>query len=462
MAVNTEIGRKILAHLLRGLSGALMVTLGPVAGVLEAQDQFDALSRLPVRSFVDPALLRSQVFKIDPTAENDGLLNYYTVRSTLGVFTFRSTKLLELRASELEAAADINKRFPSGQVIKDAVTETGQNIVMGPINAVGKVVETVQDREKLQGTIAAVPRGVMNLFAFAGEAVVAGSKFVVDTGRSALSGSGDGAAEDRLARGGEFVVDSLGEYSGYSKAARQIYKEYRLDPATDFAPLGEAVRRVSSLRTGVSIAGRLAPSLPSIPYVGSFNKYAEMAADVAAYDDPARLERINRKLLEAIGEGGNDSTEWRRAFEENSAFTPLMRTAILKNLEALGGGVAGKDSFIKLATIAKGIEGALFYVSGSEGLLRLHRSGTKLKRLLQDRYLPCALAEGDELHVVISGDHLVWTKEVADLFNMLAEGTVKRSRARALHLHLSGTASARAKAALSTLGFVSVRERQGF
>ena len=406
-----------------------------------------------------PKLVKGELFSVGPSVRNDGYLNHFALRSKFGTFDARGTLTLQKRIQELYALEVLEKEFPSSGVASKAVGESAVGIVTGPVRSVQKAYNHVSDKEKLKKTGKSIPGGVANLFGAAASAVSDGATFVYETGSSALRGDSEGTSA-QFDKAGEVIVDAAEKYTGYDKAYRELSRALKIDPYTDNEVLRKELRRVALIQSGVKTGARFAPGLYGIPHVGTVNRYMDRAEEVAAYEDPKKVEALNAKIAEALGEADKNYSAAQKRFFANKYFTPLSRRIVLKNLERLKG-VKDVGMFLDMAGRVRSREAAALYISAGESLADYHDKEGRLLSLVSQVVVPAGVTKNGDLIVPLPVDHLVWTKEVATVFKDF-EKRVTNYPVRRSEIRIAGTASPRAIEELKRLGAEDVKQNSGY
>ncbi|RPJ04726.1 MAG: hypothetical protein EHM37_22880, partial [Deltaproteobacteria bacterium] len=118
-----------------------------------AESHFEQTADLQASALIAPELLKNNLYTVDETVVNDGLLNHYRVRSIYGDFRVVSTQSVDQLLREIQAIA-LMKRVETADTVKDSVVQSGKNTVDAVTNLVTNPQET------LEGAAA----GVNNLF----------------------------------------------------------------------------------------------------------------------------------------------------------------------------------------------------------------------------------------------------------------------------------------------------------
>src|SRR5207249_5326184 len=130
--------------------------------------------------------------------------------------------------------------------------------------------------------------------------------------------------------------------------------------------------------------------------------------------DPADLRLRNLKSMLAMG----CDRAMANQFNNSTAFSPSVQTAIVMNLETLDG-VANRAAFFDLAGSDATDEGdALFFLGTSQVLAELHAK-KPIARLQQVGRIPVALGKDGRAIVAIQWDYAAWTDNAANFIGLL-------------------------------------------
>jgi hypothetical protein len=126
-------------------------------------------------------------------------------------------------------------------------------------------------------------------------------------------------------------------------------------------------------------------------------------------------------------------------FNNNTAFSPSVQTAIVMNLETLNG-VANRAAFVDLAGSEATDEGdALFFLGTSRVLAELHAK-KPLVRLQQVGRIPVALGKDGRAVVALQWDYAAWTDNAANFIGLLKASDFGK-KPSGLMIAISGDAS---------------------
>ena len=150
---------------------------------------------------------------------------------------------------------------------------------------------------------------------------------------------------------------------------------------------------------------------------------------------PAELRLRNLKAMLAMGCDRAAANQ----FNNSTAFSPSVQTAIVMNLETLNG-VANRAAFVDLAGSEATDEGdALFYLGTSRVLAELHAK-KPLARLQQVGRIPVAVQKDGRAVVAIQWDYAAWTDNAANFVGLLKASDFGK-KPSSLTIAISGDAS---------------------
>lgn len=434
----------------------MCLPLAPSSSQSKKDGEFEAAPVLVASKVLPPKLLKGPHYSIDERVPNDGYFNTYTVRTSFGVFKPTGRPLLEIRIKEIQAIAELDK-LASTQVFVDAAKSTGKGVLLAPIRAAEKVVDTVSDPDKMIDTVKAVPRGAQRLFSWAARQVEgayeAASDFVSSDKEKSGKGSGDETSfstTEMLKQGKNFGLGFI----GYNKREREWFRKLQVSPYTSNQVLKDEVVRVAAIETAVGVAFKFVPSISFLSELNTFNKWYGRAEKLALYEDPDSIRNKTRADLLSLGV----SEELIKKFLGHKSYTPWSQRLISSSLVAIGSSVKGHENFVRAALEANDEATALYFVSIAEQLAETHHT-RPLDRIVASLYLPAAVLRDGTLFLPLQVDYLVWTEDVAKIFADFSKKVVVPERCKKAEVHIIGDVSPRASMELSRIGVVLTVER---
>jgi hypothetical protein len=397
----------------RGVSALIILALALiVAGApvpVPAQSAFEQRVDLRASSLIPTELLKSNLYTVDETVVNDGLLNHYRVRSIYGEFRVVSTPSLIQLLHEIQAIA-LMKQVETSDTVKSSVVQSGKNAA----DAVAALVTNPQ--ETLEGAAA----GVGNLFYRATQVV----------GRRSET-----AAED----------SKVEQFIGKSKSKGQIAIRYGVNVYSTNALLQEELDRLGWADYLGGIGVGMAQS--AIPGVGGLllttSGTTRLLNEVINTTPASELWVRNRDKLVAMGVNP-DTVE---LYLNNPAFSPALETIMVEALEKLAG-TANRELFIKISLQAYTHEMARTITMMSTMVAGYHQNVEPLKDFSPfARVLSSTTASGAKV-LIIPADHILWTELVADAATWLDQGHADKTQRVKKQIWILGDFSARAETEL--------------
>jgi hypothetical protein len=433
---------------------------GLVASTVCAQNKkgsdFEAAPVLVASKVLPPKLLKGPHYSIDERVVNDGYFNTYIVKTPFGIFKPSGRPLLEIRIKEIQAIAELDK-LESSTVFIDAAKSTGKNVLLAPVRAAEKVVDTVSDPDKMIDTVKAVPRGAQRLFSWAARQVEgayeAASDFVSSDKEKSGKESGDKkgfSTTEALKQGRDLGLGFI----GYNKREREWFRKLEVSPYTSNQVLKDEVVRVAAIETAVGVAFKFVPSISFLSELNTFNTWYGRAEKLALYEEPDSIRNKTRADLLSLGV----PEELINKFLAHKSYTPWSQRLISSSLVTIGSSVKGHANFVRAALEANDESTALFFVTVAEQLAETHNT-RPLERIVASLYLPAGVLRDGTLFLPLQVDYLVWTKDVAKVFSDFSKRVVVPERCKRAEVYIIGDLSPRARSELSRIGVVLTVER---
>lgn len=262
-------------------------------------------------------------------------------------------------------------------------------------------------------------------------------------GESTVANDGDTRDEDDGAfdKVGKEAARQARRELGVSRAQREWAHELGVDPYTDNQVLRQELERIAR----AAAAGRFAQKLvPSVAVVGELGKID----DLVWSHDRHELKKLNRRRLFTLGV---DETVV-DALLDNRAYTPSRVTGLISALLALDG-TFGRYQLVRLAAGAISPEETFFFERGIELLVAYHRERGRFDEILTGPFWGGGLTLDGTFVLALPLDHLVWTREVAELFPEVSDHYGRNPRVKRRILWLTGITSERARRELEALGW---------
>jgi hypothetical protein len=360
---------------------------------------------LNAKDILKPEFLTGAGFTVSDEVPTSTGRNRYLIQSDYGEFQADGNIMLEYRIREVAAIRKLKEISRTDQY-KNAV----KTAVASPL-AVAKDAVT-----NPVGTITGVPKGLF--------------KFVNRTGQS-LKEKTQGRERS------QYEDSNAASLIGFSKAKRMVAIQLGVDPYSS----NETLQRELNGIAWATFAGKMTFTVATMPIGGAAglaltstgltNTLNKTLLDQA----PAELRLRNLKTMLAMGCDRDAANR----FNNSTAFSPSVQTAIVMNLETLNG-VANRAAFVDLAGSEATDEGdALFYLGTSRVLAELHAK-KPLARLQQVGRIPVAVQKDGRAVVAIQWDYAAWTDQAANFVGLFKASDFGR-KPSGLTIAISGDAS---------------------
>lgn len=419
----------------------LLVVL-PLLGA-GAAPQFEKPPVLSAVAVLPQADLSGPYHKVNDRVTSDGYFSNYTIESKFGKETVEGQQLLEIRIGELQALAELDK-MSSSKVLGNSAYEGGKAVITAPVKAVGKVVDTVSDPQKIQDTVTGIPDGAERLFSWAYKQAKGGVQAVGDT----FSSSSTPAPDDGYSSGSTLQAGKkIGlDYLGYSKRERELFQKLECNPYTSNAQVQSEVSRVVSIETTVGVAFKFVPAVALLSQVNTFNTWYDRANKLSLYEEPAGIFKKNKAELMGLGV----TEEHALAFLKNKSYNPWTQRFVANSLHEIGPKVEGHDKFIVLATKADTEPSTLYFVSVADAMQKLHAT-RPLKKIVSGLHIPAAVTTDGVFYLPLSVDYLFWTEEVAGILNDFQTKVMAQEKVTGTEIRIRGKASPLARQKLEAM-----------
>jgi hypothetical protein len=360
---------------------------------------------LSAKEILNPDFLARDGFTVQDEVPTSTGRNRYLITSEYGEFEADGNIMLERRIKEVAAIRKL-KEVSRTDAYKNALKAA----VASPLGVAKDVVTNPV------GTITGIPKGLF--------------KFVNRAGQSVKERT------NRRERS-QYEDSNAANLVGFSKAKRVVAIQLGVDPYSS----NETLQRELNGIAWATFAGKMTFSLATAPIGGAAGLALTSAGVTNALNkalvDQAPSELRLRNLNAMLAMGCDRATSNR--FNNNTAFSPSVQTAIVMNLQSLNG-VANRAAFVDLAGSEATDEGdALFFLGTSRVLAELHAK-KPLARLQQVGRLPVAVSKDGRAIVAIQWDYAAWTDNAANFIGLLKASDFGKKKA-GLTIAISGDAS---------------------
>jgi hypothetical protein len=360
---------------------------------------------LAAKEILKPEFLAGDGFTVQDEVPTSTGRNRYLIVSEYGEFEADGNIMLERRIREVAAIRklkEVSRTDEYKNALKAAVKSplvVAKDVVTNPV-----------------GTVTGIPKG---LFRFANRI-------------------GQSVKERTQGRERSQYEDSnAANLVGFSKAKRTIAIQLGVDPYSS----NETLQRELNGIAWATFAGKMTFTVATMPIGGAAglaltgtgltNTLNQTLVDQA----PADLRLRNLKAMLAMG----CDRAMANRFNNSTAFSPSVQTAIVMNLETLNG-VANRAAFVDLAGSEATDEGdALFFLGTSRVLSELHAKKPSA-RLQQVGRIPVALQKDGRAIVALQWDYAAWTDNAANFIGLLQASDFGK-KPSGLTIAISGDAS---------------------
>ncbi|MCK5431235.1 MAG: hypothetical protein KAJ03_00755, partial [Gammaproteobacteria bacterium] len=163
---------------------------------------------------------------------------------------------------------------------------------------------------------------------------------------------------------------------------------------------------------------------------------------------PADLRTMNRERLASMGV----SEDVADLFIANGIYTPREQTLLVESLYNMSN-TAGRDQYIKLATVTDDIDMAFFRQRQAEMYAAYNTRVQAITRFVAVGSTSAAMAKNGDIIFNVPLDHLLWTKGIAAVVSIATQNVALMKGVNERRLLLSGTASKMARESLEKMGW---------
>jgi len=392
------------------VAGFLIVSL-PAS----AAPTYESPTILKASNILPPDVVKGPHHQVDEKVVNDAYMNLYTLHSDYGDVQVTSTTKLMKYIHEVNAVAVMKKIQGSDEFAK------------GMKNKAGAVIEGAGDLiTDPIGTVSNTVSGVGKLFSRAGENLFGGA-------RSDSEGS------------------RLGSLLGYAKAKREIGYKLGVDVYSHNEILQKELNELSSAGgTGTLIMSGLLMAVPggagaAVSVAGG----TKMMTNLVYWDkSPADLRTMNRERLDSMGV----SEDVADLFIANGIYTPREQTLLVEALFNMSK-TAGRDQYIKLATLTDDIDMAFFRQRQAEMYAAYNARIQPITSFVAVGSTSAGMTKNGDVVFNVPLDHLLWTKGIAAVIRIATQNVAMMKGVNERHLLISGTASDLARESLQKMGW---------
>jgi hypothetical protein len=360
---------------------------------------------LSAKEILKPDFLAGDGFTVNDEVPTSTGRNRYLIVSEYGEFEADGNIMLERRIKEVAAIRKLKEVSRTDQYKKALRAATASPLVVAKDVVTNPV-----------GTITGVPKGLF--------------KFVNRAGQSMKE-------RTQGRQRSQYEDSNAANLVGFSKAKRIVAIQLGVDPYSSNATLQRELNGIA----WATFAGKMTFTVATMPVGGAAGLGLTAAGVTNTLNKtlldqaPAELRLRNLKAMLAMG---CDRAAANR-FNNSTAFSPSVQTAIVMNLETLNG-VTNRAAFVDLAGSEATDEGdALFYFGTSRVMAELHAK-KPFARLQQVGRIPVAVQKDGRAVVAIQWDYAAWTDQATNFIGLLKASDFGKKNA-GLTIAISGDAS---------------------
>jgi len=405
----------------------LPVVFGLSAGPAYLSADQEVASDLSASEVLPVELLSGPHYSTDERVENDGYLNYYTIRSDYGVFDVASTAMLRMRLHEVEALSKIDE-LSYTEVFITAAADAG----LGQLRVIETIITTPIS------SLAALPQGVSRMFKqYSNKA----DKAFADT-KDYLASQKDLSMSDRAYADYKNAATGLSKrYMKVTDAERRVAANFGTDPYTSNQTLREAIANVALV--GELGKASLRYSGLGIPGIGLLSKVNKAVWD----KDLGGLREFNRDRLQAIGA----DEELVDSFLRNPWISPTRQTLLTQSIEDLNG-VKDRHQILRQSLNLKTNIEVGYFVRAVALLAWYHTHEHELASISTELAIPGGIRPGGTTVLLFPSDYVYWTstmEQAARDYRQLG----RHEKGHKSELWILGSVSDRTRSELLKMGY---------
>ncbi|CAN5801706.1 hypothetical protein BH20VER1_BH20VER1_22380 [soil metagenome] len=327
-------------------------------------------SALPVETslFIPEDLMKGRLHSVGEEAENDGLVNTYTLYIGTRSVEVTTSSALRARIREIYAINHLRGMSKTEEFGKAMANADKQKL-----KAVGGIV-----RDPV-GTIKRVPKGASRFFGRIGESMKGG--------------------------GAESEGNALQGITGVDKAKVALAVKLGVNSYSTNQELQEELTNTARAMAGGGFVISGATAIVGGPVITALNVNQNLQQTLVN-STPSDLRIINRKKLFALGVTRENADE----FLMHPWYSPWHETITVDALDTIG---VDPTVFLGWACQALTDEDAEYFQRLAQVLARYHKVKAPLRSLRVENGRICAIDSNGILVVLLSCDYAVWTEHAA-------------------------------------------------
>lgn len=362
----------------------------------------EAPAPVETKLFLPESLMKGRLHRVEPQAENDGLLNIYFLSS--GDRTFEVTTGIALRARIREIyAINTLRGMSKTEEFGKALANAGKKKLQ---SAGGIIKDPV-------GAIKRVPKGASRFFGRIGESMKGGSS--------------------------ESEGNAVQNITGVDKAKVALAAKLGVSPYSTNEELQEQLTNTARAMAGGGFIVNAATAavgggVGNVLSVLNLNQNLQQTLATATASD---LRIINRKKLFELGVTRENADE----FLMHPWYSPWHETIITDALATIG---LDPTAFLERAVRALTEQDADYFQRLAQVLARYHKAKTPLRSLRIEGGIVSAMDSNGILVVPLSCDYATWNERAAGRVEEFSQLPQSRSEIKGLALWVDGKVSERA------------------
>jgi hypothetical protein len=366
-----------------------------------SETTFESPGTVEAKNFIPANLMTGSLHKVGARADNDGLVNTYTLFAEGTEFDVPTSLALITRIREVYAI-DALRKMKAGKEIVGGAKAAGEQTV----KSAGGIVKNPF------GTIKSVPKGASRFFGRIGEGMKGGKG---EGEGSTLQGI-TGVQDARVALAAKLGVSP---YSQNQELQRELTKNARAGAAG-----GLLVKGATSVVSG--------PASTVLSAVG----INETLQDTLTNSTPEDLRILNRKKLFELGVSREQTDE----FLKHPWYSPWQETILTDALASVG---VDANAFLIQACKALEEEDAVYFQRLAQVLAAYKTKKAPLRSIQVENGIVCAMDRDGSLVVPISCDYAIWAEKPASRVEEFAALRQSRPEIKGLALWVDGKVSDR-------------------
>lgn len=363
---------------------------------------FESPGTVEAKKFIPAELMSGSLHKVGARADNDGLVNSYTLFAEGTEFAVPTSLALATRIREVYAI-DALRKMKAGKEVVGGAAAAGEGTVK---SAVGIVTNPF-------GTIKSVPKGASRFFGRIGEGMKGGKS---EGEKSGMLQGVTGVTDAKVALAAKLGVSP---YSLNQELQKELTKNARAAAAG-----GLLVKGATSVVAG--------PAGSILTVVG----VNETLQNTLVTSNPEDLRIMNRKKLFELGVNREQADE----FLMHPWYSPWQETILTDALASVG---VEPNAFLAQACKALTEEDATYFQRLAQILAAYKVKKAPLRSIQVENGIVCAMDSEGSLVVPISCDYAIWAEKPAGRVDAFVALRQSRPEIKGLALWVDGKVSDR-------------------